>query len=204
MCAGTLINHEVILTAAHCLNSIDANLIEIRSGIRTQYIRDVTSIVIHEEFDAKLLHNDIALAFLSSPISLSDTISKICIPPVNINFEDEYCYVSDKTCRRSTNIGVPILPAIKCQESLQKTIYGPTFLLHSSFICAGGNYGNNVCSGQDGSPLMCSIVGTQDYYLAGIVSWGGCGIMGRPAVLTNVAVFQSWIDQQISDKVKVY
>lgn len=49
---------------------------------------------------------------------------------------------------------------------------------------------------------MCPIAGVPGrYYQAGIVSWGiGCGEKGIPGLYANVALFRTWIDQQMNAK----
>lgn len=218
LCAGSLINEQVLVTAAHCLNNLQANQIEIRAGIKYSFIgegepeiRDVNSIVIHERFNSGNLRNDIGLAFLSSPYTLTDKISTVCIPPLNTNFDGQRCFVAGWGRRQqnltadendSRKVDLPVVPRAECQAELRQSDLGPNFALHSSFICAGGELGKDACRGDGGSPLMCPIQGTDDdYFQAGIVSWGiGCGVRRRPGVYTNVAAFKTWIDNQFRDR----
>jgi kallikrein len=44
-------------------------------------------------------------------------------------------------------IELPIVPFAKCQDSLRKTRLGKRFVLHNSFICAGGEL-RNACTGE--------------------------------------------------------
>lgn len=55
--------------------------------------------------------------------------------------------------------------------------------------------------GDGGSPLVCPISGRHEqYFQAGIVSWGiGCSET-NPGVYVNVAKFRTWIDQQFQYK----
>ncbi len=92
------------------------------------------------------------------------------------------------------------------------------FRLHQSFVCAGGEAGNDACRGDGGSPLVCPLKGDPDrivqvgiffkkikaekremkglfYEKAGIVAWGlGCGEEGLPGVYADVAGAACWID----------
>lgn len=74
-------------------------------------------------------------------------------------------------------ISLPIIPHEECQDKLRQTRLGRHFLLHESFICAGGEKGEDVCTGDGGSPLVAERAESKDqYYQAGIVAWGiGCG-----------------------------
>lgn len=64
-------------------------------------------------------------------------------------------------------------------------------------MCAGGNKGEDTCSGDSGGPLMDSkLIGAQmRKTVVGIVSFGPgtCGIEDQPAVYTKVSEFLDWI-----------
>lgn len=50
-------------------------------------------------------------------------------------------------------IDLPIMPHAQCQNSLRTTRLGRHFILHQSFICAGGEPGKDTCRGDGGGPL---------------------------------------------------
>lgn len=119
-------------------------------------------------------------------------------------------------------IELPTVPFGLCQDQLRKTRLGRRFVLHDSFMCAGGEAGKDSCKGDGGSPLVCPVDGKPGhYYQAGIVAWGelinnwnlnpfiiivnfelgiGCGEKDVPGVYVNVGKFRTWIDQKISGK----
>lgn len=97
-------------------------------------------------------------------------------------------------------IELPYIEHDQCQHMLRTyTDIGYKFVLHKTFICAGGEEGKDVCKGYGGSPLMCERDGL--YYFVGIVSWGkGCGGANVPGVYTNVAVFKEWIFGELAKR----
>lgn len=214
-CGGALINTQVVVTAAHCVNF--PKQFKIRAGewdtnhekeIYPYQERDVASIKIHLFFNQQSLFNDIALLFLKSPVDIAENVNVVCLPEKDTTFDYANCFATGwgKTTfgerGRYSNIlkkiSLPIVPRDKCQNRLRTTRLGENFVLHRSFICAGGNREEDTCEGDGGSPLVCPILGDQErYQQVGIVSWGvGCG-QGNPAAYTNVAWFRDWIDYNL-------
>lgn len=83
-------------------------------------------------------------------------------------------------------VDVPIIDQTTCQNQLRATRLGQNFQLDfPSFVCAGGEAGKDACTGDGGSPLVCSI-GT-NWFVIGLVAWGiGCGQANVPGVYVNV------------------
>lgn len=42
-------------------------------------------------------------------------------------------------------VELPIVAHDECQKSLKSTRLGPKFMLHDSFLCAGGERGKDTC-----------------------------------------------------------
>lgn len=42
-------------------------------------------------------------------------------------------------------VEVPVIPREKCTAALRRTRLGPKFVLHESFMCAGGEEGKDTC-----------------------------------------------------------
>lgn len=97
------------------------------------------------------------------------------------------------------SLKVHIMSKQQCLNALRKTRLGIYFELHKSFICARGEENKDICNGDGGSPLVCSIPNQPGrYHQAGIVSWGiGCGDSNIPSVYVNLPIFRQWLDDEM-------
>uniref|UniRef100_A0A240PP32 Phenoloxidase-activating factor 2 n=1 Tax=Anopheles atroparvus TaxID=41427 RepID=A0A240PP32_ANOAO len=220
-CGASLIAPNVVLTAAHCVYNKPKDQLLIRGGEWDTQTRDelyahqdrrVAEIITHEEFNKASLANDIALLVLTEPFELAANLQPICLPPKGQSFDTSKCFASGwgknifgkegKYQVILKKVELPVMPNKQCQDALRTTRLGRRFILHPSFMCAGGIAGQDTCRGDGGSPLVCPIPGTvNQYYQAGIVAWGiGCGENGIPGVYGNVQYFREWVDKSLVDR----
>uniref|UniRef100_A0A182P407 Peptidase S1 domain-containing protein n=1 Tax=Anopheles epiroticus TaxID=199890 RepID=A0A182P407_9DIPT len=216
--SGVLIDNRHVLTAAHKIS-------DYTSGSRTLKVRlgewnaaatteplpvqefTVARYFVHPNFNSANLRNDIAVLRLSGTVSLgtTPTIATACLPVTS--FVGSRCWVSGWGKNDFVSgafqsipkeVDVPIVSAAACQTSLRTTRLGGNFVLDAtSFICAGGELGKDACTGDGGSPLVCSL--NNRWFVVGLVAWGiGCGANGIPGVYVNVASYNSWIQTTIA------
>ncbi|XP_067619735.1 serine protease 7 [Eurosta solidaginis] len=217
-CGGSLINNRYVVTAAHCLKS---TLTAVRLG---EY--DTTKIVdcvgyscapaaLRVGIDEKIPHelfnnnspnkeNDIALIRLSQDVRFSDSIKPICLPsavqqePVVPTSGTLYTVagwgktLSSWKSAIKQKLQIPLVDLSQCQRKYRELRVNVV----DSQICAGGNFGEDSCHGDSGSPLMR--FRNAAWVLEGIVSFGyKCGLEGWPAVHTRVANFVPWIRSKL-------
>lgn len=91
MCGGTLISSRHIITAAHCIKTHSGRDLRARLGEWDvnhdveffPYIeRDIVSVIVHPEFYAGALYNDVAILKLDYDIDFEKNphISPACLP----------------------------------------------------------------------------------------------------------------------------
>ena len=88
LCGGSIISSSWVITAAHCVNGFKASQVAIYAGsisfLGGTQIRVGSYVIVHPNYNAAVLLNDIALVKLASPLDMSDPyISRICLPTVN-------------------------------------------------------------------------------------------------------------------------
>ena len=84
-CGGSILSSSWIITAAHCVDGLDASPFSVYAGSiefrSNSQMRTVRRIFAHPYYNAKSVVNDIALLELSSPLNMTDAnVAKICLP----------------------------------------------------------------------------------------------------------------------------
>ena len=215
VCGGTLIDSIHIITAAHCVKSYTAQDLRVRLGewdvnhdveFYPHVERDVSAVVVHPEFYAGTLYNDLAIIRLVSAVDFSQSphISPACLPDQYTEYAGSRCWTTGwgkdafgdfgKYQNILKEVDVPVVSHQQCERQMQQTRLGYDFKLHQGFVCAGGEEGKDACKGDGGGPMVCERGGS--WQVVGVVSWGvGCGQQGVPGVYVKVAHYLDWIRQ---------
>lgn len=167
--SGVLIDRDIILTAAHSVDKLNAENILIRLGennvqadprqkfhhINTK----ISKILLKNDFNRDTLENDLAVLCLDKKVKYNEIVSPICLPePADLISDSNRCVVSGwgkgsykgnySTVLRKSNLN--LVPQDKCEYLIRKRIIDSTYVLDNSFICAGGELGKDACTGDAG------------------------------------------------------
>ncbi|TRY79580.1 hypothetical protein TCAL_08948 [Tigriopus californicus] len=159
--------------------------------------RDVRYSSIHPAFNNASLHNDFALLHLEKPFELAPHIDVMCLPTegrsgytkagcIATGWGKDQFGIQGKYQVVPKQIILDLVSNGDCEDTLRSTRLGQSFILDKSFICAGGQEGQDTCKGDGGGPLVCPM-DDGSYVQTGIVAWGiDCGKNGIPGVYANV------------------
>ncbi len=224
-CGASLVAPGMAMTAAHCIRTDedkDATFVvrcgewDTKGARRELYPhqdREVMKVTLHPSYNPENHENDMALLHLRQEFELEPHIDTICLPDEDLGrdgYSDEGCYAagwgkedfsdSSKYQTLLQHVELPIVPREQCQDAFRTTKLGSGFTLHESFMCAGGEEGNDTCKGDGGGPLMCpSTVDPTIYVQVGVTAWGiGCGTEGIPGAYSSIldaSCFIRWTTQ---------
>ncbi|CDW57755.1 transmembrane serine protease; coagulation factor ix [Trichuris trichiura] len=216
-CGGSLIQvhpgnrTDLVLTAAHCLKKTadspdkKPSDISVFVGIHHQYADDsvrkrvmVQSYKIHEKYDPKQFHNDIALLKLEKAVPFSEITRPVCLPEQDEEIEvGTVCLIAGwgKTSHHATILEselkmttAPVADFNECSQNLPITVY------EEQVLCTKPESRRGFCYGDSGGPLICK---QNDRWVQfGVVSFSPQRCATTFDKYARVSNYIEWIVQQ--------
>ncbi|KAL2850289.1 trypsin-like serine protease [Aspergillus pseudoustus] len=200
---GSILNHNTIITASHCVNGPTPDKFSVRVGSSNQLsggtLVNISNITMHPLFSQPIIYeNDIAIITLAENLTYGDSIQPVGLPahgmPGFPNTGEEVLVSGWGDTKTSgmlqtelRAVTVNVLSQTECASRYQDYIIPITDGMFCNGVRGGGK---GPCKGDSGGPVVL------DGVLAGIVSWGlGCGSEQRPQISTKVAYYRDWITQ---------
>ena len=211
LCSGSVIASSWVVTAAHCVNGLDASRISAYAGITNLTEQSgsnqlaVSSVIVHPDFNDRTYQNDIALIGLAAPIIPTASVQPIALPstvdpatwppagtPAQISGWGSASFGGSPS---GTLLTAPI-QVLSGPGQPSCGSYGSDFF-PAQVICAGVPAGGiDACQGDSGGPLVVSEGGIP--VIAGIVSVGNeCALAQYPGLYSRVTTFLPWIKQYV-------
>ncbi|XP_045480375.1 venom serine protease Bi-VSP-like isoform X1 [Harmonia axyridis] len=222
-CGGSLITHQHILTAAHCLYSRDLGDVkyvrlgdlDILNNTDEAEPQDfnVKTIIQHPNYDRSKLKHDIAILVLDRPVRVTDFVKPACLFPGGVIADHEditatgwgITEFAGQPSSHLIKVRLRIVGNADCRHQYRRA--SATGDIDDEFqVCAGSADAEKIidtCEGDSGGPLQfVSFTRRKHYFIIGVTSFGkACGITRSAGVYTRVSSHLPWIQSVVLNNV---
>ncbi|KAL1400290.1 hypothetical protein pipiens_007558 [Culex pipiens pipiens] len=209
-CGATIISEYYALTAAHCLTDLEGTL-TLLVGVHEEdpykkhnpyaVYYPVKTIIVHPEYNERLIINDIGLVRTESEIEFNARVGSVCLPWKfrESTFTGESFEASGWGALRYkgpypsvlNKVVLNVVDNANCSIRWNKKITSKQMCTYTPH--------KDTCQGDSGGPLFFTDPENEQFYVVGVVSYGyGCATH-KPAVYTRVSAYLDWIKTQTND-----
>ena len=200
-CGGILIANDIILTAAHCMNSVNFAKIGLYNLFDSIFFSGVEQIQICEKI-RQPNNDDICLLKLCKESSLAKqgVVHTIKLnSDANLPVDGQELTVTGWGNTREGGFESMTLKEVNVNyidQDICDNIY--YYAAPGNLMCAGiFNGGKDSCQGDSGGPLIIGGRNTLNFSLVGVVSGGdGCARGDYPGTYVRVSSEANWIETQ--------
>ncbi|XP_058822549.1 chymotrypsin-1-like isoform X2 [Topomyia yanbarensis] len=196
-CGGSIIAPYYVVSAAHCLDGIEAPRMSIVYGtndLRNNSSKGTRTLVesykIHPSY-VELNRNDIGIIRVVDQIVFNEIVQPIVYSAEKVA-GGVRCLLTGWGYTMPKPIGrTPMdLRVVELTTITNKECKNRGSAVNPTEICTFTRIGQGACLGDSGGPLVCK------NQVSGVVSYGTrfCGI-GSPDVFTRVSEFKTWLDE---------
>ncbi|XP_019538834.3 brachyurin-like [Aedes albopictus] len=204
-CAGSLISHRYVLTAAHCLYNptsgtaiIGAHNLAEEEDHRIEMDLTTDNFILHEDFFPVSMRNDLGLVRLPEEVEFSGYIQPVKLPRWSDGDFTGYMGtfagwgVTQEPATEYSDVLMYINNRIYSNEECQERFWVP-MLIEEQNVCMSGEEGRSACIGDSGGPATVQV--GADVVQIGVFSFGPAShcLDAIPIVCARVSYYLGWI-----------